>query len=83
MQLFKEEGREEGREYHLIEMICRKLRKGKDPVRIADELEEDEARVQAICSTAEVFASNYDENKVYEACKEIVKRLHLESKTSL
>ncbi len=29
MQMFKEEGREEGREDHLIRQICRKLRKGK------------------------------------------------------
>ena len=64
MQLFKEEGREEGREEQLIIMVCRKLRKGKSVEQIADELEEDEIRIKAICDAAEEFAPNYDEEKV-------------------
>ena len=67
MQMFKEEGREEGRYFHLISQICRKLRKGKTVEQIADELEEDEARVKAICDAAEEFAPDYDEEKVMTA----------------
>ena len=48
----------------MIGQICRKLRKGKSVVQIADELEEDEARIKAICDAAEAFAPGYDEEKV-------------------
>ncbi len=67
MQMFKEEGREEGREEYLISLICRKLRKGKSIEQIADELEEDEVRVKAICGIADEFAPDYDEEKVMQA----------------
>lgn len=61
------EGRIEGQEFHLIEMICRKLRKGKRPTQIAEELEEDESRIRVICDTAQTFAPDYDTNKVFDA----------------
>ena len=67
MQMFKEEGREEGREGHLITQVCRKLRKGKIAEQIADELEEDALRVKIICDVAEEFAPEYDEEKVMAA----------------
>ena len=59
------EARGEGRT--LVRIICRKLRKGKDPMQIAEDLEEDEARVRAICNEAERFAPDYDEEQVFEA----------------
>ncbi len=65
--MFREEGREEGEERHLIKMICRKLRKGKAPEQIADELEEDEDHVKELCVVAEEFAPDYDEEKVMQA----------------
>ena len=67
MQLFREEGREEGEERCLIKMICRKLRKGKAPEQIADELEEDEEHIKELCDVAEEFAPDYDEEKVMQA----------------
>ncbi len=67
MQMFKIEGIEEGEERQLIKMVCRKLRKGKSVEQIADELEEDEARIKAICDAAEAFAPDYDEEKVITA----------------
>jgi hypothetical protein len=67
MQMFKIEGIEEGEERQLIKMVCRKLRKGKSVELIADELEEDEARIKAICDAAEAFAPDYDEEKVITA----------------
>lgn len=35
---------------------------------IAEELEEDLAKVKAICEAAEAFAPEYDWKAVYEAC---------------
>ncbi len=71
MEMFKEEGREEGielgDEQRLIKQICRKLRKGKELEQIADELEEDEIRIKAICDVAGRFAPDFDEEKVIEA----------------
>ena len=72
MRMFKEEGREEGREDHLIRQICRKLRKGKDVEQIADELEEDEIRIKIICDAAEKYGPDYDENKVIESVRQRV-----------
>ena len=63
----REEGRAEGKELNLIEMVCKKLRRGKEVWQIADELEEDEVRIQVICDAAAAFAPEYDSEKVFEA----------------
>ena len=62
-----ERGREEGEDRHLIEQICKKLRRGKDVEQIADEVEEDITRVQTICDIAERFAPEYDPDSVFDA----------------
>ncbi len=59
-------GREEGREDQLVMQICKKLKKGKDVHQIADDLEEDEIRIQVICDVAAAFAPEYDSKKVIE-----------------
>ena len=64
-----EKGIEQGEDRHLIDQICRKLRKGKDVERIADELEEDIVRVQRIVNVAEDHAPDYDLETVLEAVK--------------
>ncbi len=61
------EGREEGIDEHLILLICKKLRRGKDIEVIADEVEESEDRVRDICELAEPYAPAYDEKLVIEA----------------
>lgn len=61
-----EYGIEQGGTYQLIRQVCRKLRKGKPLVRIADELEEDYSTVAEICETAEKFAPDYDSDSVCE-----------------
>ena len=48
-------------------MVCRKLRKGKEPERIAEELEEEVELIQRICQTAKEFGPGYDEEKVFKA----------------
>lgn len=67
----KEEGRAEGRADLLLSQVCRKLRKGKSVPQIADELEEDEIRIQAIYHAVEEFAPDYDEEKVFDAVQAI------------
>ena len=63
----REDGFEEGEDRHLIEQICKKLRRGKDVEQIADEVEEDITRVQTICDIAERFSPEYDPDKVFAA----------------
>ncbi len=58
---------EEGRQMRLIQMVCRKLGKGKDAKAIADDLEEDPAEIADICEAAAAFAPEYDCEKVFEA----------------
>ena len=48
-------------------MVCRKLKKGKSVEQIADELEEEEARIQVLCDVARDFAPEYDERKILAA----------------
>ena len=69
MELFKEEGREEGREQTLIILVCRKLRKGKQLKQIAEDLEEDESSLKSIFEVASGFAPDYDEQKVIAAVR--------------
>ena len=63
----KAEGRTEGESYKLVSQVCRKLRKGKEPERIAEELEEEVGLIQSICQAAEEFGPEYDEGNVFDA----------------
>lgn len=63
----KDNGREEGIEIKLIELVCKKLRKGKPVEVIADELEETVEKIQAICDVAAKYAPDYDEEEVCKA----------------
>lgn len=63
----KSEGRAEGESSKLIELICKKLRKGLLPEQIAEHLEEDLATVQSIYEIALPYAPDFDGEKVFEA----------------
>ena len=63
----KAEGRTEGESYKLVSMVCRKLRKGKEPERIAEELEGEVELIQRICQAAKEFGPGYDEERVFKA----------------
>ena len=63
----REEGMEQGDELRLIRQVCCKLKKGKSIEQIADELEEEEARIQVLCDAARDFAPEYDERKILAA----------------
>lgn len=63
----EKQGRKLGMDQKLIELSCRKLRKGKTPETIAAELEEGLELIQNICRTASSFAPEYDFDQVYDA----------------
>ena len=67
IQTGKQLGREEGSDQKLISQVCRKLKKGKTPECIAEELEEELELVEKICKVAKEFAPEYDIIKIYEA----------------
>jgi len=67
----REEGIEQGDELRLIRQVCRKLKKGKSVEQIADELEEEEARIQVLCDVASEFAPEYDERKILAAVMQL------------
>ena len=60
-----------GDELCLIRMVCRKLKKGKSVEQIAEELEEEEARIQVLCDAARDFAPEYDERKILAAVMQL------------
>jgi predicted transposase/invertase (TIGR01784 family) len=71
MKLLRDVGREEGLSRgtacKLLEQVCKKLRRQKTVSQIADELEEEEGTISAMCWVAERFAPEYDLDKVVEA----------------
>ena len=60
-----EQGLAEGRDKHLINIICKKLAKAKSLDQIADEVEESLELVEKICLAAQKEAPAYDCNKIY------------------
>ena len=60
-----EQGLAEGRDKHLINIICKKLAKAKSLDQIADEVEESIELVEKICLAAQKEAPAYDCNKIY------------------
>lgn len=65
-ELFKNEGRDEGSTKRLIELICKKLEKGKSIETIADEVEETVESIKPICNIAEKHAPDYDVDAIYD-----------------
>ena len=60
-------GLAEGEQRKLIQIICRKLQKGKNAEQIAEELEEAPNLVANICHVAALFAPDYDYDKIMKA----------------
>ena len=63
-ELFKAEGREEGRDKTIITQICKKLIKGMCVADIAEAIEEPEDKVSKICEIASKYLPNYDVQKI-------------------
>lgn len=55
----------------LITQICRKLKKGKSPEIIADDLEEDFDVIQHLCSIAKNYAPDYDVKEIVNKATQI------------
>ena len=64
-----ERGIERGEDLKIIEQVCKKIKKGKDAERIAEELEEEYGKISSICDVAVKFAPGYDYSKIYSAWK--------------
>ncbi len=65
-------GEKRGQNYKLVSLVCRKLRKGKRPEVIAEDLEEDLDLIKAVCQAAERFAPGYEEKKVFMECSKVL-----------
>ncbi len=66
MEMFKRDAREEGREKHLVELICKKLSKGKTASQISEEVEEKEDYVQTVVDIANKYVPDYDVDKIID-----------------
>ena len=66
----RQKGKEIGKDLTRINLICKKLSKGKSIEAIASEIEEDEEFVKEISSIAEKYLPDYDEEKIYEEWKQ-------------
>ncbi len=65
-------GIERGMEQGLIELVCKKLRKGKSVICISEEVEQEYELISCICEIAEMYAPEYDQKKVYEAFRKSI-----------
>ena len=63
------EGKLEGEECKLVKQVCKKLRKNKSVAVIAEELEEEQERIESICEAAKAYEPEFDYDKVYQAWK--------------
>lgn len=61
-----QQGIQRGEELKLIDLVCRKIVKGKDISQIADELEEEESTIKKIYDAAMNFAPDFDVAKIYD-----------------
>lgn len=61
------QGIPQGETIKLISMICRKMKKGKNAVVIAEELDEEPETVEQIYGVAKSFAPEYDAREIFKA----------------
>ena len=66
----REIGEEKGIQKAIIQMVCKKLRKGKSTDAIAEELEEDRGFIEEICRIAGRYAPEYDSELIYKEFSE-------------
>ncbi len=66
LEMMMRDSRKEGRTEGIIELVCRKLAKGKTPEAIADDLEEDLVKIQRICDAAAKYAPDFNIEKILQ-----------------
>lgn len=59
-------GRSQGKSLNMVELVQRKLRKGKTAETIAEELEEPMENVERICEAVEKCGMDADPQEIYE-----------------
>ncbi len=59
------EGKAEGKKAQLIKQVCKKLKKGKTPNMIAEELEEDLTVIEGICTEVQKYAPDFECEQLY------------------
>ena len=64
IEIGTERGIEIGTKRHLVQLICKKLLKGKIPEIIKEELEEDMDKIKIICEAAKKYAPDYNEEEI-------------------
>ncbi|MCM1542088.1 MAG: hypothetical protein NC121_12635 [Blautia sp.] len=64
-----EDGEEKGKMLQLIQLVCRKIQKGKDAAVIAEELEEDIEPIRQICAVVEQCGLNAGIEKIYSVLR--------------
>ena len=65
-----QQGMQQGESKKLIQMVCRKLQKRKDPKKIAEELEEDENVIERICRAVKSCGTYEDWEQIYRIWKQ-------------
>lgn len=68
-QMGVEDGRNEGKMYHLLEQVIKKVRKNQSLSQIADALEEDPERLRPIYETVISAAPDFDTDMIYNQLK--------------
>lgn len=67
----KEDGIAQGKQKKLITLVCKKLKRGCSIEEIAEILEEDIETIRPICEVAQVYAPDYEIEKIWSAyCKQ-------------
>ena len=61
----RQDGKTEGETLKLIKLICKKMKKGKNPAEIAEDLEEEIESILPIYDLAMESAPEYDCEKIY------------------
>ena len=59
------QGQAKGEKLNMIRLVCKKLRKGKTPEEISEDLEEDMEVILRICNAANEYAPDYDVEAIY------------------
>lgn len=59
------QGQAKGEKLNMIRLVCKKLRKGKTPEEISEDLEEDMEVILRICNAANEYAPDYDAEAIY------------------
>ncbi|MCM1540748.1 MAG: hypothetical protein NC121_05745 [Blautia sp.] len=67
----EEEGKKKGQVLLLIQLVCRKLQKGKEASAIAEELEEEHGKIEQVCAAIKQCGPGADPEAIYDLFEKI------------